>query len=308
MKTCNRSYERTVADIVSRHVAEVLVLEPVPTYPDSIVYRCVSPSRVLILKAHDPQGRDRDGIALEAWACESARSLGIPTPEVIEVDTSSERFPSSFFVMCAAEGTPVDERQQGEARTVVARRIGELMAQLHSATLPGFGWLDTEHYAETSEIRGEHSTWGDALTAGVEDALRHLCATLTGDEILRMEHAASDAMQHVADEVKASLLHGDLGGTHVFVDDQTLDVTALIDWGERSSGPWEWDFLEWDPTWLDDLLDGYGFVEDRAELRHRLTRLSLLKSLPWAAKWHERGEEAVVGWLRRVLEACESIP
>lgn len=307
MKTCNRAYEQEIAQIASAHVTEVSALEPVPTYPDSIVYRCISPTAVLMLKAHDPYGRDRDGIALEAWACEGARTLGIPTPEVIEVDTSSERFPSSFFVMRAADGLPLDESLDSDARQGVARRIGELMAQLHSATIPGFGWLDTERYAATSEIRGEYSTWREALTAGVEDALRHLCGALSRDEILRLERVIPDALQQVTHEVTGSLLHGDLGGTHVFVDGQTLDVTALIDWGERSSGPWEWDFLEWDPAWLDDLLDGYAFADDRAELRHRLTRLSLLKSVPWAAKWHERGEVGVVTWLRRVLEACERI-
>src|SRR5438270_2787433 len=100
MKTCNTDHEGLLPGILGPLLGGgVIVLRPVPTYPDSIVYEASSGGRTVVFKAVDPDGRDADAIAAEAWACERAREAGVPAPAVLAVDASRDAFPSSFFVM-----------------------------------------------------------------------------------------------------------------------------------------------------------------------------------------------------------------
>ena len=108
MKTCDPKYERYIPDLV-RHAtgAAPVRLIPVPTVPDTIVYEAELPSGSVIFKAIDADGRDRDGIALEAWMCETVRGLGVPAPQVLALDTSHNVLPSSYFIMQKAAGQPL---------------------------------------------------------------------------------------------------------------------------------------------------------------------------------------------------------
>jgi hypothetical protein len=84
-KTVNRSYEAAIVALLRRTLGSALErLEPVPTYPDSIVYRAEAGGRRVLFKAMDPQGRDPDGIGLEAWALERAAARGDPVWEFVD--------------------------------------------------------------------------------------------------------------------------------------------------------------------------------------------------------------------------------
>ncbi|MEM7802900.1 MAG: hypothetical protein AAF633_27160 [Chloroflexota bacterium] len=86
-KSINRSYETKVKEIFSDLMGRDFVkLVSNPSYPDSIVYTGVGHNESLVFKMMDPKGIDKDRIAAEGWALTKARSVGVPTPQVIQID------------------------------------------------------------------------------------------------------------------------------------------------------------------------------------------------------------------------------
>src|SRR4051794_21787590 len=92
MKTCNPKYANQIPDLIRQATGSIpLHVTPIPTFPDTIVYEAQLPTGSVIFKTIDPDGRDPDGIGLEAWMCDTVRTLGVPAPRVLAVDTSRSR-------------------------------------------------------------------------------------------------------------------------------------------------------------------------------------------------------------------------
>lgn len=309
MKTCNTEYEPLIAEIVaelvgSRHVS----LQPVPTYPDSVVYFATTDDRSVVFKAAEPGGRDRVGIALEAWACETAAAQGVPTPRVLALDTSLTNFPSSFFVTERARGRSLDEAAMSEADLDgVARQLGAYLRRLHEVRLTGFGWLDEDHYVETGQVRGSVASWRIALLENVPAALDYLAEhALSSLQDRQLREAIASTEPRLPDLEEGRLLHGDLGTNHVWVDSDRR-ITSIVDFGERLSGDWLWDLAEYEGKQVPQLLAGYGMdARSRGELEELLRVYWLVKAVPWAHKWHQRGEPQVITWLLTALAKASS--
>lgn len=298
MKTCNTAHEALARAAVARVLGADVTLRAIPTYPDSIVYECTTARRVAIFKAIDPDGRDPDRISVEAWALDAARAAGVVAPEVLAADTSRAWFPSSFLVMEKVVGRPVDEVCAG-VDAGVAHEIGEQLRRMHSVTVAGWGPL---HERDPGVVRGGFESWSAAVRVDVVGSLAHLEEhVLTPGDTRRLDDAL--AAIEVRDPDRACLLHNDLGESHVFVDPVGRRLTGIVDFGECAAGDPIWDLLELDWRWATAVAAGYG-VDDSIEAQ--LRRHRLLKSVPWAAKWHRRGEVQVIDWLLTVLEACES--
>src|SRR5262245_61353204 len=108
MKTCNPKYERYIPNLIRRATGATPVrLLPIPTVPATIVYEAKLSAGSVIFKAIDADGRDPDGIGLEAWMCETVRALGVPAPQVLAVDASRSMLPTSYFIMQKAAGQPL---------------------------------------------------------------------------------------------------------------------------------------------------------------------------------------------------------
>jgi len=297
VKTCNTDYEDLLAGIVGTLLGGgVVVLRPVPTYPDTIVYEASSGGRTVVFKAVEPEGRDADGIAAEAWTCERADKAGVPAPRVLEVDTSHSRFPSSFFVMEKAAGESLAslDLPDWELQTVL-ERLGAHVAALHEIAVGGFGPL-------SAAGRGRSDTWRAALLDDVPAALDYLArvGALTGAEIAGAQRAVDDGSPVLDECTDARLLHGDLGLLHVFADPATLRVTSLVEFGECAAGDPAYDFRDFDSAQLRPLLAGYGAPEEFAQ---RIPYYVLVQAISWAAKWHARGEQQVVEFLKDVIGA-----
>jgi aminoglycoside phosphotransferase (APT) family kinase protein len=297
MKTCNTSYEHLLPAILGPLLGGgVLVLTPVPTYPDTIVYEAASGDRHMVFKAAEPDGRDPDGIALEAWACERAAAAGVPAPAVVELDGSAARFPSSFFVMQKVDGVPLSEMHLSQWQTeTVLERLSPQIARLHAIRVPGFGRLEERG----GEVRGGAASWRDALLGGVHQSIDELERTgaLTAAEAAHARSAVASG-ESVAQWDDPRLLHGDLGFLHVWVDPKTMRVTSLVDFGECSAGDPAYDFTDFDRRFLPVLLSRYGASDDFAR---RVRYYELVRTIPWARKWLERGYDGVVDSLRQVL-------
>jgi hypothetical protein len=133
-----------------------VALDPIATYPDSVVYRLLGGSHSLVFKGHDADGRDRDWIAAEADALRRSKEAGVPVPDVVEVDTSATTFPGSYFVMTAARAVPLDTLAPGEVATF-APAVGDVLRRLHTAT-----------------VSTDQPSWREFVTAAIPAALDYL--------------------------------------------------------------------------------------------------------------------------------------
>jgi aminoglycoside phosphotransferase (APT) family kinase protein len=305
MKTCNDAYETAVLEVVARELrTEHLLLRPIPTYPDSVVYEAASDDRALIFKGVDPLGEDADRIGVEAWALETARAEGVPAPAVLRVDVSRDVYPGSYFLMEKVEGVPLDSippSSDGFERAVL--ELGEALRRLHDVTLSGHGRLSETAYSESGEARGSRGSWADSILAPLAQAIDYLSSSaLTSEQTALLMTQVEASSSSIATDVVPVLLHGDYGSSHAFVDPSTASVTGIVDFGECASGHWIWDLCEWDLASVGLLLRGYGVESSLVnDVRHELDRYLLLKAVPWAAKWHRRGEAQVLDWLQFVI-------
>ena len=110
-----------------------IAMRPIPSYTDTIVVEARRGNDTVILKASDPEGLDPSRIVLEAWACEQARTAGVPAPVVLSVDASCSRFPTPYFVMEKVPGQPLEK---------LALPVEERRAYLHQMGAIGVtaGW------------------------------------------------------------------------------------------------------------------------------------------------------------------------
>jgi aminoglycoside phosphotransferase (APT) family kinase protein len=304
MKTCNTAHEHLVSDILSRELGSNVTLVPVPTYPDTIVYEANAESGRFVFKAIDPDGQDRDGIALEAWTCEKARDVGVPAPRVVTVETNRTRFPSSFFIMERATGEPMEGLTLSEDQeTRLLNELGSHLSALHRIKIPGFGWLDEGAFASSGTVRGSADTWRLALLDEVPRSLEYLseAGRLTQAEVDEVQRAIEAGAEIIEGCRDGRLLHGDIGLLHVWVDPDELRVTSVLDWGERSSGDPASDFGDLEGRQLHSVLTGYG-ADEADGLAQRIRFYALVRAIPWARRWHSRGETQVLDWVRHVLQ------
>ncbi|MBW3588095.1 MAG: aminoglycoside phosphotransferase family protein [Actinobacteria bacterium] len=313
-KTCNTAYEDVVREIARQEIAGDASLTPIPTYPDSIVYEVAVDGLTWIFKAMEPNGRDRDGIALEAWSCDRAREAGVPAPRIHLLDTSCSRFPTSFLMMEKASGESLErlalsERDLGSA----LRELGSLMRALHEIEMPGYGWLDETNYRSEGVARGSSHTWDDALFGTVPESIEYLARTaaLSANEIEQIVTLIQRATPLVEPHPASRLLHGDLGLVHVWLDPETMSISSLIDFGERMSGDPVYDFcdLDLEPHLLTYVVGEYfGETPPPEDFHDRVWLYAFARSIPWAMKWHERGHLQVIDWVRHLLRTVPRGP
>jgi aminoglycoside phosphotransferase (APT) family kinase protein len=238
MKTCNPKYAEQIPDLIRRATGQrPSRLIPIPTVPDTIVYAAELPSGAVIFKAIDPDGRDPDGIGLEAWMCERVRALGVPAPRVLAVDTSRSILPISYFIMEKARGQPLNTILAAQ-QPAFLRQIGAYVRQIHTVHVEQFGRLDEQRYRQHGAIRGSHSTWRAAVLKDIPASLAYFRETGALEEpvvraIERVLELTGPMLQLVTE---SQLLHGDLGGLHVWIDPERITVTSFVDFGERGTG------------------------------------------------------------------------
>lgn len=309
-KTCNTEYEELVAEIARQEVGSEVSLLAIPTYPDSIVYEVAADGGQWIFKALEPHGRDRDAIALEAWSCERSREAGLPAPRILSLDTSCSRFPSSFLMMEKMRGECL-ERLELPAQDLekALRYLGSLMRALHEIETPRFGLLDEAHYRAAGVVQGFADSWNDALFGAAEESLKYLARAeaLTAGEVEQVRGLV-ERESRLADlqPTGGRLLHGDLGLVHVWFDPEKGAISGVIDFGECVSGDPVYDFCDFDlqPHLFAHVIAGYYGETSPPDLHGRIWRYAFARSIPWAAKWHERGHVHVIDWVRRLLETA----
>ena len=298
-KTINRAFdvqvEKLFTDLMGRDFVKMI---PNPSHPDSIVYTGVGKSESFVFKMIDPDGRDADRIAAEAWALTKARSVGVPTPTVVQVDASKSSLPSTYMVMEQARGTDLRTPQlnDDEMRPYLLK-IGRMFKQLHTAKVGGYGFLQTDLDGNT---RGMADSWHtaalDAFASGLQMVTEK--SFITSEQAMLAEKIVT-AHEQILTTNYNSLLHGDAGMIHVFADLQAGELTSLIDFGECKSGDPVWDFVDFQERYVPTIIEGYDpDAEMQETLGDRFALYSILRDMIWALRWHDVWPDSVAGAMR----------
>lgn len=176
----------------------------------------------LLIKANG----DRSTIA-EALVADRVRAAGVPAPDVID-SGADDRLPGGrWLIMRKMPGTSWDASSADDDQIAsVIGQVADLLIKLRMVTLPGWGWIDDTGH-------GTSDSWKQWLQRQVDDS-----ATALGDR-LRPDfvHDAYQAIDRAAPDLPVgSLLNGDLGLGHVFVDPSGHHVTGLLDWAAAITG------------------------------------------------------------------------
>jgi aminoglycoside phosphotransferase (APT) family kinase protein len=319
--------EELVLDAVARETgARPARIEPRETQAPRLVYECAFDDREPVIFKAEVDAGDDAALALEAWAMERVRSLGVPAPRVIALDTSGARFPGAYAIIEKLAGVPLPpvwrDRAEDEADLApdelraVLKTAGEYLRRVHGVEVRGYGRLDDDRYLRTGEVRGRHAAWSDVTLAPALEALAYM------ESRSYLDAAACSDLRTVLREYDAvlgtcadpRLLHGDLGAKHIFVHPATAALTGIIDWGDRESGDPAMDlanFELWeDAARLEWLLEGYG--DERPDLRTRILVYAIADGLRLAHKRYAQGRvhdaAPVVAWLMpRIERALRSL-
>jgi|GEM_PF-6906972 len=281
----------------------------VPSYPDTMVYKARLDDRWIVFKATDPSGSDPSAIGAEAWACMQARTVGVPVPSVLAVDTTHQVFPASFFIMEHAHGQSQRVLQLPlEQQRPFLRQVGHYLRLLHTIKLTGYGWLDERQYLHSGRVEGHASDWRTALLAPIASSLayfeRHANVTLDWTDTVRQLLSQYDSLLDISFDT--CLLHGDIGDVHIWFDVETQKVTAIVDFGERSAGDPVWDIAAYD-DWhgVPYLLEGYELDSTTQPVfEQKFLLYNVLRAVPWARKWHARGGVNTVEALKKIVQSA----
>ena len=205
--------------LATPHVGVVVRATPVNGFVGNQTFRLETRDAVYYLKAGAT-------VAEEAAACQLARSVGVPAPEVIA---------SSPLITRELPGRPLaaDSPDLG----AVLRSVGESVRRVHTIIDPS-------------------ASWGDRLR-GVLDGLNVLPDRLAA----RVRDVAPDFIDSVA-SVTPALLHGDLHLRHVYAAD--AELTGILDWGDTTYGDPLFDLARVSmagPEVMAAFLVGYGDVD-----------------------------------------------
>lgn len=170
---------------------------------------------------------ERDLITTEVDALRRLEHVdGVPVPQVLFVDDSTEIVASPYFVMSEAAGTLLPTLRgdlDPEANAGIDAQLARIVARINGVRNDRFGRPEA-----TAPLFG---SWADAFTRLIDDLLADAA---DADVVLP---AGADAFHSLVerhhgdlDEVtEPCLVDWDLWDPNVFVDPSTLEVTGVID-------------------------------------------------------------------------------
>ena len=302
-KTINRAYEAQVKQILFEWMGQDFVeLVPNRSHPDSIVYTGIGRKESFVFKMMDPDGKDADRIAAEAWALTKARSVGVPAPSVVKMDASKSVLPTTYMVMEQVQGGDLRTPQlYDEEMRPYLLKIGRMLRRLHTATVEGHGFLQSDG---DSVVRGEADSWKSAALGAFADGLRVLQDNnlITPERVVLAEKIITQH-DHLLTPNYNSLLHGDVGMIHVFADLQTEALTGLIDFGECKSGDPVWDIVDIRGRYVPTIIEGYEpDAEMQETFQDRFAIYGILRNMIWALRWYDVWPDSVAGTFRYFID------
>jgi aminoglycoside phosphotransferase (APT) family kinase protein len=210
-----------------------------------------------------------DTVEAEARACDLARSVGVPAPQILAIDPT--------YLICAeVPGSP-------SGADAVVTEVGRGLRRLH-------------------EIRGNDGSWAERLL-GLITRLDVLADIVPADLVRRLRVSVPPFVDTVAD-VETVLLHGDLHPRHLYAVGN--DLTGVIDWGDATYGDPLFDVARFSMAGdaaTGALLAGYGL--STAGLERALSMYRVLWSLMALHAEYEAGGDWFAAHVRTIAKELE---
>lgn len=233
----------------------------------------------VIIRCH-PKGIKNGYFFAETEAAKKAKAAGMPSYDTLAVHDYEAGDDFAFQVIEKLSGTAIKKwlEQHPDDEAKLLPQIGKMMAGLHKIKVDCFGAFDNRK-AKSGELVGLHSTFGEAVRAGLPFNLD----VLTKENILTPEQAQAvttlfDDTNPLLDVPQAVLVHNDFADWNLLTDGE--DVTGILDWDECVGGDPASDIACWstffDPVRMKGFLDGYWQVAEKpADFDERFELLRL---------------------------------
>lgn len=294
--------QRSVVDIVHEEFGTPISTTIPEAWGPRVIVGAELEDAVVFVKA----AGDSDVVA-EAATIELARAAGVPVPEVV-ASGADGRLPGGDWI-ALAKVPGVNWDISGSATN--ARTVGDLAVicgQLSRVRVAGFGAL-------TADSVGRLATWRDWVLGELEDYLGQLLeADYATEEFAARARAVFTA--HTPVIAQGSLVHGDLAGSHTFVDPTDGSVTGVIDWGDSLIGDPVYELAKfiaggppddpWPERLLPEIVEHY-LVETDVD-RDRLNRtlpLYRAHNAIFNAAWSVR--EGTTSWIDGLLSKADEL-
>lgn len=205
-----------------------------------------------------PSAARLDTFLKEQWCVRSAEEAGVPVPRILEAGVVADR---AFMISLSVPGIAATHHPD---RTRIVRRMGELLARLHTVRTRGFGHT----FDWSPNVLSRHASWARYLERELDVDGR--LAILARHRMLAPEQLARlrRLWRTIARARVAGVLnHGDMRLKNLIVDKRG-EVRAVLDWEAciSSAGP-AWDLsIALHDLAIDDkeaLLQGYGVAPAR---------------------------------------------
>ena len=238
---------------------------------------------------------DREGPILEL--VRSTLPASVAVPKVRLLDHRVEGFPYRVAVHPFIVGIPADQVDQTK-HDVLARSLGDALGRVHSIPLVAALEAGLVELDRNEKGRVE---WFDQGTAGLMD-LRG--SRLGLDEPLAWLAELKDPLRRL--EAPLRVIHHDLSPEHLLVNEETGQLSGILDWTDAILGDAARDFVPlvtfggW--PFMEHVLMHYRPGVD-VKFRFRLRFMARLLPLMWLGHAHVRGEDIRkhVSWVRNAF-------
>jgi hygromycin-B 4-O-kinase len=253
-----RHYRQLANQIVEKHFGKP---------PRRLVYRRSGRTNYVFAVNHlegqfvirlSPDAAGIEVFRKELWATQKAREAGVPSAEVLEVDSDEDGEP--YMITRRVTGVEASHHPQRER---IIHEMGRYARLINS--------IRTHHFGanfDWTNNGSKHRTWSEYLENewGYERRLQLFAKhkIIPDREVKQLRRIVEESK---ALPVKACLNHGDLRLKNVIVDDDG-EIAAIVDWDDCLSTiapQWELSISLHDLS-IDEkqlFIDGYGLSNDQ---------------------------------------------
>lgn len=182
--------------------------------------------------------RDRDDYMLvETEVIARVRRLGIPAPEIFEVDTSREKYPFSYQLMRRYDTPDLNEiYKKGRLDTgSVMFALGSMIARWQDIRTPGFGLFDSDRLRSVSALEGLCGTYPEYYLLNLDSHLDFLVrkAFIDRSQAMSMRKAVEENRECLELE-SGCLVHKDIAFWNILGTENS--IVSVIDWDDAVMG------------------------------------------------------------------------
>jgi len=222
--------------------------------------------------------KDTSDLAKELAVMEECGKHGIPIPIIYAFDIQKTDYPFDYMIMEKLKGVPLKtllDTLPVKEKTLIAEKVGELLANIHSITLGDFGDFTKNGIKIKEEFSFRKSVDAPKIHAWTRKMLEDIFIDLSGLVTLDIINAGEcskiiDYMQKNKSLLLTAepvLIHNDFHADHIIIDkiDGEWVISGIVDFEFACSYAREFDFIKLHRTGLLDdvhfregLMRGYG--------------------------------------------------